>query len=108
MKPKLYGLGTILVLLLVLEFFMLHPHPPGNWFHDSRGLNIALGVLGGIVMMFFAKGLGEFWLYRKEDYYKKGNRQENESERKTLGQPPTERASQYAARKAPCAVHASV
>ncbi len=58
-----------LILLVLLEIFFAHGQHAAFWWQKIKGNHALLGILGGIGMMFFAKGLGQFWLYRKEDYY---------------------------------------
>jgi len=58
-------LAACLMLLFGFEIFFLDPH---GW-HKIRGIHIALGIVGAIVLMGFSKFLGQRFLYRKESYY---------------------------------------
>ncbi|MBN1687604.1 MAG: hypothetical protein JW893_00730 [Candidatus Omnitrophica bacterium] len=54
--------------LVVSEFLFVHEHAV-FWWQKILGNHALIGLLGGIALMFLAKGLGQFFLYRKEDYY---------------------------------------
>lgn len=59
----------VLALLIAAEFIFI----PAGYGHGSllylKGFHILLGLLGGAALMFFAKALGKWILYRKENYY---------------------------------------
>jgi len=67
-KNKLYILLTLLILILgIVEFFILkNSHAEHGFF---LGFYIILGFLGSILIMFFAKALGKFFLHKKSSYY---------------------------------------
>ncbi len=69
MKKIILILGVILAALWLAELFLVHAHATGIWWRDLKGYAIVMGVLGGMLLMFIAKTLGKYWLYRKEDYY---------------------------------------
>ncbi len=57
-----------LIIALILEVSLPH-HNFIFWYQQLPGFHSALGFLGCIFLIIFAKFLGEYWLGRDEDYY---------------------------------------
>lgn len=59
----------ILTALFAAELFFIHSSHAETWWQSLKGFHLLLGFFGGLALMLFAKALGIFCLYRKEDYY---------------------------------------
>jgi len=61
----------ILFILLLVEFCFSHPHHMEFWWQKMKGFFIPFSLVISIAMMFGAKTLGRWFLYKKPDYYDK-------------------------------------
>lgn len=62
-------MGVAFLVLFLLDWFLVHPHGHGPWWHDWKGSHLLLGVVGGIIFLPWFKKAATFFLSRKEDYY---------------------------------------
>lgn len=60
---------VLIILLWMAEAVFFRTAHPHFWFQKVSGFQALLGFLGALGLMFGAKALGNYWLYRKEDYY---------------------------------------
>jgi hypothetical protein len=70
MKRLLLATIVTLILLLFYDVFFVHSdHTYFKW-QELKGFYALLGFFGSILLMFFSKFLGKFFLYRDDFYYK--------------------------------------
>ncbi|HIE65308.1 MAG: hypothetical protein ABGX83_03620 [Nitrospira sp.] len=61
-------LGTILALLMILDWFAPRHH--AHFFWDSiPGFSAVFGFIACTILVFFSKGIGHAFLMKREDYY---------------------------------------
>lgn len=64
------ALALLTIASLVVEFTMLTGHAK-HWWNHIPAFYIIWGFVSCIVIIYFAKTLGNLLLYREEDYYDK-------------------------------------
>ena len=63
------GTGVIAGLSLIFEVLFHHHGHPYFWWHAVPLFDLALGVVGCILLVVVAKGIGYTFLQRDERYY---------------------------------------
>ena len=70
MKKWIFGvLLLITILSLSAELGIPLDAEHSHWWNRIPGFFIFFGFLGCLLLIFFAKSLGKYWLTRDEDYY---------------------------------------
>ena len=76
-KKKIYFfLVTCLAVSLLLECLFAEPHYKMPW-NIIPGADIAIGFVGGWLLIFIAKGVVAKFLQKREDYYDKEGEEKN-------------------------------
>lgn len=82
-KKKVYGvLGTVIVLMLLLEVLFAHPHHHRLW-NIVPGADIVIGFGGAWLLILLGKVIMNKLLRRPEDYYARQTKTTNAGKKDT-------------------------
>lgn len=63
---------VVIVFLILLEVFFVHPHAY-YWWHGLIGFDVIFGFFGCLILIVVSKGLGKLFIQGNEDYYQGGD-----------------------------------
>lgn len=66
--------GAIILITLLADIFFVQHHSY-YWWHGFVGFDVLFGFLGCVLLIKFAKGLGNLFIQKKEDFYGGGEDQ---------------------------------
>lgn len=72
-SKTLFAATAAMMVLALAETFFVDFHHSIYWWHSTIGFDIVFGLLGCLLLIIVAKGLGHLFISKNPDFYDRGD-----------------------------------